>query len=151
MCLKAAKEVTEDNYLTEGDIALARTGASVGKSYKYRVEDGELVFAGFLIRVKPNETKLNSEFLSQFLSTEQYWKWVIFSSARSGQPGINGKEYASMPLPLPPSLEEQQKIADCLTSLDNRISAQTQKIEALKLHKKGLMQGLFPAAAEPTA
>ena len=50
-----------------------------------------------------------------------------------------------------PSSAEQQKIIDCLTSLDNRITAQTQKIEALKLHKKGLMQSLFPAAAEPTA
>ncbi|TDR30673.1 restriction endonuclease subunit S [Hydromonas duriensis] len=44
-----------------------------------------------------------------------------------------------------PSLNEQQKIADCLSSLDELITAQTQKIEALKLHKKGLMQKLFPA------
>ena len=50
-----------------------------------------------------------------------------------------------------PSLAEQQKIIiDCLSSLDKRITAQSQKIEALKLHKKGLMQNLFPAAAEPT-
>jgi type I restriction enzyme S subunit len=49
-----------------------------------------------------------------------------------------------------PSIEEQKKIAACLSSLDDRMTAQTQKIEALKLHKKGLMQNLFPAAAEPT-
>ncbi|HEX2937063.1 MAG TPA: restriction endonuclease subunit S, partial [Bacteroidales bacterium] len=60
-----AKDVSEENYLEKGDIVLARTGASVGKSYKYRVEDGRLVFAGFLIRIKPNEEKLNSEFLLQ--------------------------------------------------------------------------------------
>ena len=48
-----------------------------------------------------------------------------------------------------PRIEEQQKIAACLSSLDNRITAQSHKIEALKLHKEGLMQGLFPAA-EPT-
>ena len=54
-----------------------------------------------------------------------------------------------LPLLVPP-LEEQQKIADTLSSLDNRITAQTQKIKALKLYKKGLMQNLFPAAAEPT-
>ena len=45
---------------------------------------------------------------------------------------------------VPPTLSEQQKIADCLSSLDDQIQAQTQKIEALKLHKKGLMQQLFP-------
>ncbi|MBT9546449.1 MAG: restriction endonuclease subunit S [Candidatus Sericytochromatia bacterium] len=44
-----------------------------------------------------------------------------------------------------PSIEEQQKIADCLSSLDILISAQTQKLDALKIHKKGLMQLLFPA------
>ena len=40
--------------------------------------------------------------------------------------------------------EQQQQIAACLSSLDALITAQTQKIEQLKLHKKGLMQGLFP-------
>lgn len=44
-----------------------------------------------------------------------------------------------------PRLSEQQKIADCLASLDDLIAAQTQKLAALKIHKKGLMQQLFPA------
>ncbi|MGZ8928443.1 MAG: restriction endonuclease subunit S [Methylobacter sp.] len=44
-----------------------------------------------------------------------------------------------------PNLQEQQKIADCLSSLDELITAQTQKVEVLKAHKKGLMQQLFPA------
>jgi type I restriction enzyme, S subunit len=47
-----------------------------------------------------------------------------------------------------PSLEEQQKIADCLSSLDDLITAQNQKVEALKQHKKGLMQQLFTADGE---
>lgn len=47
-----------------------------------------------------------------------------------------------------PRFEEQQKIADCLFSIDDIITAQTQKIEALKAHKKGLMQQLFPSADE---
>jgi type I restriction enzyme S subunit len=45
-----------------------------------------------------------------------------------------------------PSLLEQQKIADCLSSLDEMITAQTEKIDTLKLHKRGLMQQLFPSA-----
>lgn len=147
--VSVSQTVTNDNYLSEGDIVLARTGASVGKSYKYKIEDGRLVFAGFLIRVQPDESKLNSELLYQFLSTDKYWKWVAFTSQRSGQPGINGNEYASLRIPLPPSIEEQQKIADCLSSLDALITAQTEKLEALKLHKKGLMQGLFPNTNEP--
>lgn len=138
------EKVIESNYLEEGNIVFARTGASVGKSYKYRLEDGRLVFAGFLIRVKPKKEKLSPEFLFQFLSTNQYWHWVNLTSARSGQPGINGNEYSSMPIPVPPSCLEQQKIADCLSSLDDLITAQNQKLDALKTHKKGLMQQLFP-------
>ncbi|GAA4446833.1 restriction endonuclease subunit S [Nibrella saemangeumensis] len=138
------RAVSENNYLSDGDIVLARTGASVGKSYKYRNKDGKLVFAGFLIRIRPNPNKLDSELLFQFLSTTKYWRWVSFISARSGQPGINGTEYSSLPIFLPPTIKEQQKIASCLSSLDEVITAQAEKIEQLKLHKKGLMQGLFP-------
>lgn len=138
------KDITDENYLEDGDIVLARTGASVGRAYKYRPKDGRLVFAGFLIRIRPNQEKLISEFLFQFLASEQYWRWVDFTSARSGQPGINANEYASLPLQLPPTIKEQQKIADCLSSLDERITLEAQKLEALKRHKKGLMQQLFP-------
>ena len=47
-----------------------------------------------------------------------------------------------------PSFEEQQKIAACLSSVDDLITAQTQKLAALKAHKKGLMQQLFPVVDE---
>jgi len=144
------KEVSENNYLQKGDIVIARTGASVGKSYKYRSDDGELVFAGFLIRVRPDKSELNAELLFQYLSSQKYWSWVSFTSMRSGQPGINGNEYASLPIPLPKSLSEQQKIASCLSSLDDLITTENQKLGVLKAHKKGLMQRLFPVNGQIT-
>lgn len=133
-----------DFYLNIGDLVFARTGASVGKCYKYSEKDGKLVFAGFLIKVSPDQTRLSSDFLFQFTFTQQYWKWIDLTSTRSGQPGINSKELASMELYLPVK-DEQQKIADCLSSLDELIEATAQKVETLKEHKKGLMQRLFPA------
>jgi type I restriction enzyme S subunit len=147
-------DVNEDNYLADGDIVLARTGASVGKSYRYREDDGRLVYAGFLIRVKPEIKKLSPQLLASYLTTDAYWKWVGVTSARSGQPGINGTEYAGLLIPIPTSevdeygLAEQQKIADCLTSLDELIAAQGRKVEALKAHKRSLMQQLFPQEGE---
>ena len=140
-------EPSDDQFLQPGDIVLARTGASVGKSYRYRVEDGRLVFAGFLIRVRPNLDRLVPEFLSAYLSTWSYWDWVRLTSPRSGQPGINGGEYASMPLTMPTdaaSLPEQRKIADCFAVLDEGIAAQRQRLRALRCHKNGLLQQLFP-------
>lgn len=141
-------EPTDVNYLDDGDIVLARTGASVGKSYRYRKEDGELVFAGFLIRVNPDESRLVSCYLANYLTTGQYWDWVAVTSARSGQPGINSTEYSQLAIPLPPDIPEQQKIADCLSSVGEVIAAQAQKLDTLKTHKKGLMQQLFPREGE---
>jgi type I restriction enzyme S subunit len=60
---------------------------------------------------------------------------------------ISNEDFIAMPLPVPLP-EEQQKIADCLTSLDALIAAQADKIDALKTHKKGLMQQLFPQEGE---
>lgn len=135
---------TDQNILKAGDIVVARTGASVGKSYQYRPIDGILVFAGFLIRLAPDPDQLNSTFLANYLMSNQYWLWVSVTSVRSGQPGINAKEYSSLAVPLPPSLFEQQKIANVFSSMDDRITAQAERIETLKAHKKGLMQQLFP-------
>jgi len=52
------------------------------------------------------------------------------------------------PVAVPPSFDEQQKIADCLSSLDELIAAQGRKVEALKTYKRGLMQQLFPREGE---
>jgi type I restriction enzyme S subunit len=55
------------------------------------------------------------------------------------------------PLCVPPTKAEQQRIADCLTSLDDLIAAEIRKLDALKIHKKGLMQQLFPQVAQDDA
>lgn len=66
----------------------------------------------------------------------------------AAQPKLNQGQLDIIPIPIPPSLSEQEKIASCLSSLDDLITAQNQKIETLKQHKKGLLQGLFPALSE---
>ena len=61
---------------------------------------------------------------------------------------ITNTTFLSGCLPLPKQPAEQQKIATCLTTLDDLITAQSAKLSALKTHKKGLMQQLFPAPTE---
>jgi len=63
------------------------------------------------------------------------------------QPKLNRAKLDIIPIPLPKE-KEQQKIADCLSSIDDLITEQAKKIEALRTHKKGLMQGLFPSIEE---
>jgi len=73
------------------------------------------------------------------------WKRIASSSRKD--PNITGADVAKFPIALP-SPAEQQRIASCLSSLDALITAETQKLAALKTHKKGLMQQLFPSLEE---
>ena len=128
--------------LSEGDIVLARTGASTGKSYRYKKSDGTLIYAGFLIRIKPDPEQLNPAFLECHLNSTEYWKWVQQTSMRSGQPGINGNEYARLSIPLP-SIEEQTAIASILMEMGEEITALEARREKTRLIKQGMMQELL--------
>jgi type I restriction enzyme S subunit len=64
--------------------------------------------------------------------------------ANTAVPIINKTEFSKFTIFTPTNLAEQQKIADCLSSLDAQIAAESEKLDALKTHKKGLMQQLFP-------
>ncbi|BAC09781.1 restriction endonuclease subunit S [Thermosynechococcus vestitus] len=82
-------------------------------------------------------------FCLSYCQTDQYFKEVAARSAGSTRTRISRQNLADVRVPLP-TLPEQQKIADCLSSLDELIELQAKKLEALKAHKKGLMQQLFP-------
>ena len=130
-------------YLEGGDIVFARTGASVGKSYLYNIHDGKLVFAGCLIRIKTNKDLLNPNFLFYITQTKYYWDWVVGNSMRSGQPGLNSNEYKSFQIILPPTLDEQTRIATILSDIDNEIAALETKLEKYKQIKQGMMTNLL--------
>ena len=134
---------SESFILDDEDIVFARTGATVGKTYLHnKKENGDLVFAGFLIRFRTNFDILLPYYLKLYTNTDKYWNWVSVFSMRSGQPGINSKEYSNLKIPLPP-LAEQKKIADCLSTWDSAIEKQNALINALTDRKKALMQQLL--------
>jgi type I restriction enzyme S subunit len=126
-----------DNASYTGDyILVARVGANAGLLNRARgifgVTDNTLVL---------DLKKVNSTDFIQYNLEKIKLNNLVFGS---GQPLITGGQLKSLLLLTPKSEEEEQKIATCLTSLDSIITAQAEKIEKLKLHKKGLMQGLFP-------
>ncbi|MDO8370272.1 MAG: restriction endonuclease subunit S, partial [Candidatus Nitrotoga sp.] len=78
-------------------------------------------------------------------------KFIEVGARAHGSLSIDENDLLALPVPLPQgetSLAEQQKIADCLAYLDERITLEAQKLDTLKTHKKGLMQQLFPAKGE---
>jgi type I restriction enzyme S subunit len=124
----------------EGDFLLvARVGANAGlvnrAKGKFGVTDNTLV-----IHLQKDQ---NTDYISYVL--EHFGlNQLVFGS---GQPLVTGRQLKELAIALPLT-QEHQRIADCLSSLDTLITAQSQKIEALQEHKKGLMQELFPTVSE---
>jgi type I restriction enzyme S subunit len=96
--------------------------------------------------VKPRNNKVRKEFIFYYFKNHEL-KTVISGSA---QPQITRAGFAPLVIFFPDP-EEQQRIAECLSSLDALITAEAQKLETLKTHKKGLMQQLFPSPEASTA
>ena len=127
--------------LSSGDIVFARTGASVGKTYIYRENDGIVYFAGFLIRAKVNQDN-DAEFVFQSTLSPSYEKYIRITSQRSGQPGVNAQEYGEYDL-FAPSKEEQQRIGQFLRGIDNLITLHQRKCALLFSSFQALISMMF--------
>ena len=100
--------------------------------------------------VSPVPQYLNYLFLGN-LHGKWLRKFIEVGARAHGSLSINDGDLLALPVPLPSgktSVPEQQKIAECLSSVDELMAAQARKVDALKTHKKGLMQQLFPTAGE---
>jgi type I restriction enzyme S subunit len=130
------------NYrLQEGDILFARTGASVGKTYKYKASDGVAYFAGFLIRIKTND-QFDPEFVFQNTLTSNYNRFIKITSQRSGQPGVNAQEYSQFEF-MAPNYDEQQQIGAFFKNLDDLITLHQRELEKLNNIKKSMLEKMF--------
>lgn len=134
--------IRDNSYVLKlGDIVFTRTGASTGKTFIYRTADSIVYYAGFLIKMSVRED-IDSEFVFQNTLTTSFNRFVKVMSQRSGQPGINSKEYARFKLYIP-KLKEQVLVGNMLLLIDNLIAANEDKLEQLKTLKKLMMQKIF--------
>ncbi|PKQ64812.1 hypothetical protein BZG02_02880 [Labilibaculum filiforme] len=122
----------------EDYIAIVKDGSGVGNLFYYEGKSSLLGTLTYLI--SKNEKNYKIKWLYYLLHTVSFNPFV----KGSGIPHIYYKDYSKLLVLIPKDPEEQQKITNCLSSADDLITAQTTKIEALKTHKKGLMQQLFP-------
>ncbi|MDY0202213.1 MAG: restriction endonuclease subunit S [Tenuifilaceae bacterium] len=79
-----------------------------------------------------------------FYAFQRLESFIYNLSSSSSMPAISFSTLEGLKIGFPPTIEEQQKIASCLSALDELITSQQEKIDQLQQHKKGLMQGLFP-------
>ena len=119
------------------------TTAPVGPISKNKIAKGVMSPLYTVFRFHQTD----NDFYEHYFKTNcwhKYMQHVSNSGARHDRMNITNDDFMAMPVPIL-SPEEQQKIADCLSSIDELINFREQKLAALKQHKKGLMQQLFPS------
>ncbi|KGS57487.1 restriction endonuclease subunit S [Burkholderia pseudomallei] len=124
-----------------GDILITVKGSGVGELLYLELD--EVAMGRQLMAVRPRG--VHGEFIFHFLATQR--QRLIALASGNLIPGLSRGDILSLTVSVP-EREEQQAIADCLSSLDDVIAVQSQKIDVLQAHKKGLMQQLFPALSE---
>ena len=103
----------EKHILQDGDIVFARTGATVGKAYCYHSSDEKYVYAGYLIRLRPNKKIVFPDYIYYYTKSYNYSKFIRTSQAAAAQPNVNAEKYSNLGIPVPP-LEEQKRIVKIL-------------------------------------
>lgn len=131
-----SSEKIESQYILENnDLLIARTGATVGKTFLYSSKFGKALFAGYLIRYRLDEHKIMPEYLLFFTKSQIFKNWILKSQRVSAQPNINGQEFLKSVLILPPK-EIQTQIVNHITSQKEQIKTLRQQAEALRKQAK---------------
>ncbi|RTQ93801.1 restriction endonuclease subunit S [Lysinibacillus telephonicus] len=117
--------------LINGDILLARSGATVGKAYIHK-DDLDACFAGYLIRYRPNQSKIKPQLVYYYTQTGLYADWIRENTIQATIQNVSAEKYANLSMPVPP-LEEQGNI---VYFLDNK----TSEIDSLIADKEKLIE-----------
>lgn len=135
--------LSKTRVVNPGDLILSNS-MSFGRPYILQITT--CIHDGWIAITKISK-KTDRDFLYYLVSAPGSQGYFVDNAAGSGVQNLNADLIKALPVcfPTPP---EQQKIANCLSSVDDLIAAQAQKLNALKTHKKGLMQQLFPREGE---
>ena len=109
--IKYPEKIDSTYILNNDDFLIARSGNTVGKTFLYKKEYGDAIYAGYLVRYVLNKELIIPEYLLYYTKTAIFKNWVLKNQRIAGQPNINGQEFLSFPVILP-SIEKQQIIVE---------------------------------------
>ena len=122
------EDVARPYLLKEGDLLLARSGATVGKSFYYEPSWGRAAYAGYLIRARFNPARMMPRFVNYFTNSQQYWQWLGSSFIQATIQNVSAEKYANLIVPVPP-VDEQAEIVAYLDGMWKRLNDLTRKIK----------------------
>lgn len=125
---KIKEEIVSEYSLSEGDILVARTGGTIGKTYLVSELEFPAVFASYLIRIIPIK-HIRARYLKLFLGSQLYWDQLHKMSMGTGQPNVNGTSLKSLHVPLAPLSEQKHIVAkvDELVSICDQLESKMRK------------------------
>ena len=115
--------------VTKGDILLARSGATVGKAFRY-LKDAPAAFAGYLIRARINENVADGIFVHYFFQSHLYWDYIRSYYSQATIQNVNASLYGNILVPCP-NLGQQRGIVDFLNRETAKADALIVKYEKL--------------------
>lgn len=153
-CIKEATKISNISKarLKDGDIVIADTAEdeTAGKCIEIGNVKNTAVVAGLhTIPCRPNK-RFAPAYLGYYMNSHAFHSMLLPIMQGAKVTSISRTALKSVIIYYPSSIEEQQKIADCLLTIDDKIATQTQKIEELKTHKNALLQKLFPQRGKNT-
>ncbi|MFE3904394.1 hypothetical protein ACFXPY_29805 [Streptomyces sp. NPDC059153] len=132
-----------DRYiLAEGDLLIARTGYTTGKSYLYAPSDGLCAFAGYLVRFRIDPSKMLPEYAFLWTHGKAFRGWVSRNIHEVGQRNISAREYNEHEIAHPP-LEEQRKLVDAVRAARAARKLRTTEVDRLRTLRSALADDLF--------
>ena len=136
-------EDASEYYLKPNDLVVARTGASTGRNYFYDGRDGELVYAGFLIRFSIDERKIWPAYVKYWFQGPEYKTWLQNHTDGSTRANINANTLSECPIYYPASTTTQRKIAAVLSSLDDKIENNRKICANLEAQAQAIFKSWF--------
>ncbi len=139
-----ANELLSNN-IYPGDIILSKMGDPVGRACLIPATHSRYLMCSDGIRIVVDKNEFSKYFIYILINSDWFRASVEASATGSTRKRIGLDVLKKLPFVVPEKIEEQEKIADCLASLDELIAAHTKKHKELQSYKKGLLQNLFPA------
>ena len=117
---KTAKILETQYLLSHNDILVARSGATVGKTYIHKSNKNLYFYAGYMIRFSVDKNEVNPDYVFYYTQLSFFKEWVDAIQRAVAQPNINAEEYKSLKIPIPPKEIQSEIVAKMDTAYDSK-------------------------------
>lgn len=135
-------EISDKYILKDGDILFARSGATVGKTLRYRKSFGRCIYAGYLIRLIPDQSQVLPDYVYYFTKTDYYRSFIESNMKTVAQPNINAQQYGELKICIPP-IFLQTKFAEIVSKIEEQKALVQKSIEESQYLFDSLMSKYF--------